>query len=381
MPNVWSGLEVARRGGFDLLRGKRVGLIVNHTSLAEDGSHTLDLLLESGQCEVRGLFAPEHGVRGEVDDRVEDGVDSRTGIPVWSLYNPGAADRPYQPKPEHLEGLEAMVFDLQDIGVRFYTYSATLGYAMEAAAEAGIEFVVFDRPNPINGLDVDGNLPDVSLLGFTAYHTVPVRHGMTLGELALLYREERCPNLKLHVVRCEGWKRSMTWDQTGMMWTNPSPNMRSLTQAFLYPGVGLVEFTNLSVGRGTDAPFEHVGAPYLDAVGLCRRLNASGLGGIATYPERFTPASSRFAGESCSGVRFHIKDLPAFNPVALGAELMHVLNRSGCGWDPARASVLLHCSRTVTDMLEGGYRAAREGWVGPLQGFLARRSAHLQYPE
>ncbi len=271
---------------------------------------------------LAALFSPEHGIRGQADEKVSDSVDEKTGLPVYSLY--GETRRP---KPEQLKNLDALVYDIQDVGARFYTYISTLGYAMEAAAQAHIPFFVLDRPNPIGGVEVEGPLADAYKLSFTAYQTIPVRHGMTVGELAQLYNEQRKLGCDLRVVRMENWRRAMWLDSTGQTWVNPSPNMRSLTEETLYPGVGLLETTNVSVGRGTDTPFELVGAPWLDGQKLAAYLNARGLAGVRFVPVRFTPRASVFKEQECGGVNIVVTDRALFRPVRAGVEMAVALRR------------------------------------------------------
>ncbi|MDQ3803794.1 MAG: DUF1343 domain-containing protein, partial [Acidobacteriota bacterium] len=319
---VLNGVDVLARDGFKQLQGMRVGLITNHTGRDRRGRATIDVLREAPGVKLVALFSPEHGIRGALDDKVSDSVDEKTGLPVFSLY--GETRRP---KPEQLKGLDALVFDIQDIGTRFYTYISTMGYAMEEAAKARLPLFVLDRPNPINGAEVEGPVADADKLSFISYHTIPVRHGMTAGELARLFNEQRQTGCDLRVVKMENWRRGMWLDATGQTWVNPSPNMRSLTGATLYPGVGLLETTNLSVGRGTDTPFEVVGAPWLDGQRLAAYLNARGLAGVRFVPVRFTPRASVFRGEECGGVNLVVTERARFRPVRVGVEVAVALRR------------------------------------------------------
>jgi uncharacterized protein YbbC (DUF1343 family) len=280
---------------LDSLRRLRVGVITNHTGLTAAREPLVDLLRRLG-ITIGALFSPEHGIRGQLDETVPDGVDERTGLPVYSLY--GERKKPTQAQ---LANLDALIFDIQDIGARYYTYISTMGLAMEAAAERGIPFYVLDRVNPIGG-QVEGPLADPDRLSFTAYHTIALRHGMTVGELAQMFNTERSIGADLKVIPCEGWKRSMLYDACGLYWTNPSPNMRRLQQAFLYIGIGVWEGTNLSVGRGTDTPFELVGAPWVDGRALAGMLNELPTSaGVRVVPMVFTPASSVYKGVECQG--------------------------------------------------------------------------------
>jgi uncharacterized protein YbbC (DUF1343 family) len=319
---VLNGVDVLARDGFKQLRGMRVGLITNHTGLDRRGRATIDVLREAPGVRLVALFSPEHGIRGGLDEKVSDSVDEKTGLPVYSLY--GESRRP---KPEHLKDLDALVFDIQDVGARFYTYISTMGHAMEEAAKAKLPLFVLDRPNPIGGLEVEGPVADPDKLSFVSYHPIPVRHGMTVGELAGLFNAQREIGCDLRVVRMENWRRGMWLDATGQAWVNPSPNMRSLTEATLYPGVGLLETTNVSVGRGTDTPFEVVGAPWLDGRRLAAHLNSRGLAGVRFVPVRFTPRASVFKGEECSGVNLIVTDRARFRPVRVGLEMAVALRR------------------------------------------------------
>ena len=319
---VLTGIDVLARDNFKQLQGMRVGLVTNHTGRDRRGRQTIDVLHTAPGVRLVALFAPEHGIRGQLDEKVSDATDEKTGLPIYSLY--GETRRP---KPEQLKDLDALVFDIQDIGARFYTYISTLGNVLEEAAKAGKPVFVLDRPNPIGGTEVEGPIADPDKLSFIAYHTIPVRHGMTVGELAGLFNEQRKLGADLRVIKMENWRRAMWLDATGLTWVNPSPNMRSLTEATLYPGVGLLETTNLSVGRGTDTPFELIGAPWLDGQKLAAHLNARNLPGIRFVPVRFTPKASVFKNEECGGVNLIITNRATFRPVRTGIELAVALRR------------------------------------------------------
>lgn len=319
---VWTGLDVLREAGFEPLMGARVGLVTNQTGRARDGATTIDLLAAAPGVELVALFSPEHGIRGVMDGPVSSSRDTRTGLPIHSLY--GDTRRP---TAEMLQGLDTLVVDLQDVGARFYTYATTMAYLLEAAAARGLRVMVLDRPNPIGGVDVEGPILDESSTGFTGYFPSPVRHGLTLGELARLFNTERGIGAELEVVAMRGWQRETWFDQTGLRWVDPSPNMRNLHQALLYPGIGAIEGSNLSVGRGTDTPFEQIGAPWIDGPELARELNTRRLPGVRVYPLRFSPSSSRFAGELCEGVFFIVTDRDAVRPVRLGLEVAAALYR------------------------------------------------------
>jgi uncharacterized protein YbbC (DUF1343 family)/CubicO group peptidase (beta-lactamase class C family) len=321
IPTVLNGIDVLQRDGFAALKGLRVGLITNHTGINASRQSTIDLLHESPEVKLRSLFSPEHGIRGELDQaKITDSKDQKTGLPVFSLYGESRA-----PKPEQLAELDALVFDIQDIGCRFYTYISTLRLSLEAAAKAGKKFIVLDRVNPIGGIEVEGPAM-VDHETFTATHTIPIRHGMTVGELARMMNAERKIGADLQVIRMEGWRRELLYDQTGLPWQNPSPNMRSLEAALLYPGVGLLEFS-ISVGRGTDMPFQVLGAPFVDDLRLSYELNKLGLSGLRFVPVRFKPSGSVFKDESCGGVRLIITDREALKPVAAGIAIAVTLQR------------------------------------------------------
>jgi uncharacterized protein YbbC (DUF1343 family) len=319
---VLTGIDVLERDGFKQLSGMRVGLVTNHTGRDRTGRQTIDVLHDAQNVKLTALFSPEHGIRGLADEKVSDSRDDKTGLAIYSLY--GETRRP---KAEHLKDLDALVFDIQDVGTRFYTYISTLGYVMEEAARAHVPVYVLDRPNPIGGLDVEGPVADADKLSFIAYHTIPVRHGMTVGELARLFNVERKINCDLRVVKMENWRRGMWLDSTNLTWVNPSPNMRSLSEAALYPGIGLLETTNLSVGRGTDTPFEVIGAPWLDGRRLASFLNSRKIAGVRFVPVRFTPKSSVFKNEECGGVNVIVTDRARFRPVLAGVEIAVALRK------------------------------------------------------
>jgi uncharacterized protein YbbC (DUF1343 family) len=321
-PPAMTGIDVLRSEGFRRLQGRRVGLVTNHTGRASDGATTIDLIHSAPGLTLVSLFSPEHGIRGVLDDKVPSTKDETTGLVIHSLYGDTR-----KPTPAMLEGIDTIVIDLQDIGARFYTYMSTMGLAMEAAAERNIEVVVLDRPNPVNGWQIEGPTLDESALGFTGYFRMPIRHGMTIGELARLFQGERRMNVRLSVVEMRGWRREDWFDETGVPWVNPSPNMRNLIQATVYPGVGAIEASNISVGRGTDTPFEQIGAPWIDGVQLASALNARSVPGARFYPVSFTPASSKYAGEACGGVFILVTDRDALRPVRLGLEIASALTR------------------------------------------------------
>ncbi len=371
-----NGIDALKRDGFALLKGKRVGLITNHTGRDRDGVSTIDLLFNAPDVKLVALFSPEHGIRGAMDEKVSDSVDEKTKLPIYSLYG-----ETRQPTAEQLKEIDTLVFDIQDVGARFYTYISTMGMAMEAAAKSQKSFVVLDRVNPINGAGVEGPVADTDKLSFVAYHPIPVRHGMTVGELAQLFNKERAINVDLQVVRVEDWKRDRWFDETGLTWINPSPNMRSLTQATLYPGVCLLEPTNVSVGRGTDTPFEVIGAPWIDGRKLAEALNNANLPGSRFVPVRFTPKSSVHKDAECGGVNLIITDRKAFESVITGLEIAVQLKKLfPKDFSVERFNRLL-VSQKIFDAFRQGSdaRALRQIWETELDGFRAIRRKYLLY--
>ena len=348
---VLTGLDVARADGFKVLAGSsRIGLVTNHTGRARDGAAAIDLLADVPGAKLVALFSPEHGIRGILDAAVPSSKDERTGLPIHSLY--GATQRP---TAAMLEGLDAIVIDLQDIGTRFYTYMTTMAYVMEEAAARKIKVVVLDRPNPIGGVQIEGPTLDEASVAFVGYlPAMPIRHSLTMGEIAKLFNSEKKIGADLTVVAMKNWRRDAWFDDTGLPWVSPSPNMRNLYQATLYPGIGAFESTNLSVGRGTDTPFEHIGAPWIDGARLSEALNARQLPGIRFYPVRFTPSSSKFAGQECQGVFMIITDRAALRPVRVGVEIASALVKLFPGKLEVDAARRLFGSSAGLDRIKAG---------------------------
>jgi uncharacterized protein YbbC (DUF1343 family)/CubicO group peptidase (beta-lactamase class C family) len=379
-PPVLTGVDVLVRDDFKQLKGRRVGLITNHTGLDRDGRRTVDLLYNARGVELVALFSPEHGIAGKLDhEGIKNERDAATGLVVHSLYD-GDTRRP---KKEHLKGIDTLVFDIQDVGCRFYTYLSTMAWAMEAAGEHGIKFVVLDRPNPIGGLAVEGPIADAGRESFVGCHTIPVRHGLTVGEVARMYRAERNVKVDLEVIEVEGWRRGDFWDATGLTWVNQSPNMRSLTEAVLYPGMGIWETTNISVGRGTDTPFEVLGAPWIDAQAFAAELNATGLKGVRFIPIEFTPDDSKYKAEKCGGINVTITDRNEIDSFAIGLEIATVLRRLyPLDWQAVRADRLLINAEVFNAILDGADRAAIEKlYRDELEDFSERRREYLIYEE
>jgi uncharacterized protein YbbC (DUF1343 family)/CubicO group peptidase (beta-lactamase class C family) len=374
---VLAGIDVLQRDGFRPLAGRRVGLITNHTGLNRAGVSTVQLLHDAADVELVKLFSPEHGFEGKLDvSNIGDSRDTATGLKVFSLYG-----QTRKPTAESLSDIDTIVFDIQDIGARFYTYMSTMGYAMQAAAEHNVRFVVLDRPNPIGAVEVSGPVLDAGSESFVGFHPIPVRHGMTIGELARMFNAELNLGLDLHVVQVEGWERSDLYDATGLMWVNPSPNMRNLNQALLYPGIGLLETTNLSVGRGTDTPFEVIGAPWIDGMQLAAALNRLNLPGVRFVPIAFTPESSKFQNERCGGIHILITNRDEFRSVRTGLEIARQLRRLyPDGWDPKSYNRLLSNRRTLEAVLAGKTVDEIELIYQPeLETFRQRRAGFLLY--
>jgi len=373
---VRPGVEVMAASGFALLKGKSIGVITNHTGVDARGRSILRLLLRAPGVKVKAIFSPEHGLSGQLDEKVASGRDAATGLPVYSLY--GKVKRP---TARMLQGLDALVYDIQDVGVRFYTYITTMGYAMEAAAAHNLEFYVLDRPNPINAAAVQGPVLDQDLCSFIGYCALPVRYGLTVGEIARLFNRERHIGVRLQVIKMEGYNRQEWFDQTGLPWINPSPNLRSLTQTIFYPGVGLVESANVSVGRGTPKPFEMVGAPWISGPRLARYLNQRRIPGVAFEPVTFVPHSNRFRGQRCGGVRLRLVDRNALNSPALGIELASALYRLYPRQFQIERNLGMIGSRAILRALKNGDdpRHIQQQWQARLKSFRRLRAKYLLY--
>jgi len=372
-----TGLDRLVADDFALLAGRSIGLITNQTGVDGQGRRGVDLLAAAPRVRLRALFSPEHGITGQVDVNVPNSRDAATGLPIWSLYGPAR-----RPSPEMLNGIDTLVFDIQDVGVRYYTYLTTLVYALEEGGRRGIQVMVLDRPNPITGSVVEGPLMDPDMRSFTAPHTIPVRTGMTIGEFAQMVVAERKLPVKLTVVPLERWQRGQWFDETGLPWVNPSPNIRTPTQALLYSGVGLLEATNLSVGRGTDMPFEVIGAPWIsDPQTLADGMNARGLAGVQFQAASFTPTSSVYAGQAVGGVRMEVTDRDAIRPVSVGLALgRELMERYPSQFRPAAIQNLLVNRATMWSILRGDPFSRILGWADVSRAsFLQRRAPYLIY--
>jgi uncharacterized protein YbbC (DUF1343 family) len=375
--NVLCGIDVLERDQFAALKGKRVALITNQTGRDRDGKRTVDLIAKAPGVKLTKLFSPEHGLFGLLDEKVSDVTDPATGLHVYSLYG-----KTRRPTTQMLDDVDVMVFDIQHVDARYYTYTATMGNCMEEAAKRKIKFMVLDRPNPTTGLIVDGPIADKSHLGFTAYGPTPIAHGMTMGELAELYNREYGIGCDLTVVKLEGWNRAMWFDETGLMWVNPSPNMRNLTQAVLYLSVTILEASNISVGRGTDQPFEYFGAPWVDGKKLSAELNAAGLPGLRFVPMEFTPASSKFKGEKCEGVYIIVTDRNAYQGARSGVTMAWALHKLfGDKFQLEKVENLLQNKRTMEAIRTAKDPAEiQKVWQDDLAKFKVVRQKYLLYP-
>jgi len=383
-PAVRPGIDVLLTDSVHLVEGRRVGLVTNHTGIDASGVPSIDRLFNHPGVELVALFAPEHGIRGtaEAGAQISGEVDAATGLPIHSLYGDTL-----RPTPESLEGIDVLLFDIQDIGARYYTYVSTMALAMEAAGEAGIPFVVLDRPNPIGGALVQGNVLDPAFSSFVGLYPIPMRHGMTPGELARLFSRRFDVNVELRVVPVDGWSRDMLFPDTGLPWRAPSPNMPDVTSALHYPGTCLFEGTNLSVGRGTDRPFQWVGAPWLDGEALAATLSGLGLPGVEFQGVRFTPVrpgDGKFDGIEVGGVRFEVTNPDTYDPTRTAvAVLVETRRASGNSWE---------WNETHFDRLAGTQQlrlGVEEGepldeilavWPAQLEDFLAIRQETLIYP-
>ncbi|PYT29787.1 MAG: hypothetical protein DMG57_10400 [Acidobacteria bacterium] len=375
---VLTGLDVWADEGFPQLKGKRAGLITNHTGIDRQGRRNIDRMLDAG-VHVAALFSPEHGLSGKEDrENISNAVDPKTGIKIWSLYS--GKDR--RLTPEMLAGLDALVFDIQDVGARFYTYVSTMAYAMEDAAKANIPFYVLDRPNPVTGVHVEPPMLDRDKLSFIGYFPLPLRHGMTVGELVTMFNVENRIGADLTVIRMTGWQRGDWFDSTGLPWVDPSPNLHNLTEALLYPGVAMLEYSpNYSVGRGTDAPFEQIGADFISGPELASYLNQRFIPGVRFYPTRFMPSAAHFAGIEIQGARILITDRQSFDAARLGLEIAAALLKLY----PGKISLdvnrdLIGNANTIRDLQAGeDPRAIRQKLEDSMQTFLRIRERHLLY--
>jgi uncharacterized protein YbbC (DUF1343 family)/CubicO group peptidase (beta-lactamase class C family) len=382
---VRTGIDVLEAHEFrelhpDIAHPLRIGLIANQTSIDSHGLRTADVLAHAKGLRLTAIFSPEHGAAGQLDTTdIANSQDATTGAPIFSVY--GDTDAKRRPTAAQLASIDALVFDLQDIGVRFYTYESTLGYFLEAAAKSGKPIYVLDRPNPVGGTVVEGPVTDAGREAFVSYEQTPVRHGMTVGELARMFAAERAKTAKLTVIPMEGWMRGDWFDSTGLQWINPSPNMRSLTEATLYPGIGMIETSNISVGRGTDTPFELVGAPWANSRELAAYLNARSLDGIRFVPVSFTPNSATYSGQQCNGVNLVVTDRNALDAVELGLEVASAFHALYPAQYKTAGLDTLVRNRATLAAIDAGQdpRRIAEDWREALEQFEKKRTQYLLY--
>lgn len=374
--SVRTGIDVLRASAFELLRGAHIGLVTNAAAVGSDGHTTAETLAHAPGVTLVALFSPEHGFGADRGGPVASTRDTTTGAPVYSLFGPTR-----RPTAEMLAGVDTLVFDLPDVGTRFYTYVSTMRAAMESAAEHHVRFVVLDRPNPLDGVDVQGPLLDADIRSFVNHHPLPVRHGMTAGELARLFAAERGIDVRVEVVRAGGWRREMRFDDTGLRWVAPSPNLPTANAALLYPAAGLLEGTNVSVGRGTPTPFELVGAPWIDGARFAARLSAAALPGASFSAVRFTPSAGPYRGRPCAGVRIRVDDPSAWHPVDVALEVARALRALyPREWRTTELVRLVGSRRVVDALLHGAtLPQMRALWTDDLAAFVQRRAQYLLY--
>ena len=385
MTKVRPGLEVFLEQRMDLVRGLRVGLVTNHSAVTREFTHAVDALMNAG-VRLTAVFGPEHGVRGDTADgqEIPSSVDIRTGIPVYSLYG-----QIKKPTPEMLSNIDVLLYDIQDVGCRFYTYTYTMSYSMQSCGQNGKRFVVLDRPNPVSGKTVEGNILDTEYSSFVGLHPIPIRHGMTAGEMATLLNAELCFNADLEIVECQGWKRSMWFDETNLPWIVPSPNMPTLDAALLYGGLCMIEGTNVSEGRGTTKPFEMVGAPWTDGYVIAEQLNSLNLPGVYFRPVFFTPCTSKHQQQKCSGIQVHVLDRDVVKAVDVGLHVIktfHDLYPEDFQFRPPGTSGkhffdLLAGTNEIRIAIEEGVSVDDivETWRKELQDFIRVRQKYLIY--
>ncbi|HXG93364.1 MAG TPA: DUF1343 domain-containing protein [Blastocatellia bacterium] len=384
------GLEVLLESHLDLLDGQRVGLIVNPASINSRFEHAADLFYREKRINLTSLFGPQHGIRGETQDNMiewQSFRDSRTGLPAYSLYG-----ETRKPTPEMLADVDALVFDVQDVGTRVYTFIYTMALAMEAARELNKKFIVLDRPNPINGIQIEGNIHEPEFRSFVGMYPIPMRHGMTAGELALMFNKEFGIGCNLQVVKMEGWRRAMWYEETGLPWVMPSPNMPTVDTAVVYPGSVMFEGTTASEGRGTTRPFEIIGAPFIEPYRLVERLNEERLPGVVLRPMHFEPTFHKFTGQLCGGLQIHVTDRDAFKPVITGVAIISAIRElypNEFAWkQPPYEYVfdklpfdVINGSARLREQIEAGMPVVEieQDWRDGLNDFAERRKEYLLY--
>jgi uncharacterized protein YbbC (DUF1343 family) len=381
MDPVRPGIEVLLADAANPLAGRRVGLITNHTGVDRTGTSTIDLLVEAQAIELVALFSPEHGIRGVAADgeRIDSETDLRTGLPIYSLYG-----ETRKPTPAMLEGIEILAFDIQDVGARPYTYASTMALGMQAAAEHDIPFVVLDRPNPIGGEIVEGNILDPEFSSFVGMYPIAARHGMTVGELALMYNDLHDIGVELTVIPAEGWRRDVWFDQTGLPWSAPSPNLPRMEAVIHYPGTVFFEGTNLSEGRGTDYPFEQTGAPWLDAAAVVEDMTRMNLEGVRFEAVEYSVRSDarKYPGEILHGVRMTVTDRSTYRPVSTSLLLIDAVNRHhAADFEWSGSMDRLAGTDRLRDAIDSGtLNSLLEEWEIDAQRFHATRAPYLLYP-
>jgi uncharacterized protein YbbC (DUF1343 family) len=373
---VQTGIDVLEAQRFSPLRGKHIGLITNHTGLDFQGRTTIEVLSRAPGVQLVALFSPEHGLAGRGDEKVSSTRDASTGLPIFSLYGENR-----RPTDEMLKGIDALVFDIQDAGVRFYTYTATMGYCMEEAAKRNMAFYVLDRPNPIGGEIVEGPLLDPDKTNFVGYFPLPVRYGLTIGELAQLINAENHIGVDLHVIAMKNWHRNYFFESTGMRWIPPSPNLLTQKGAVLYPGIEILQNAGVSVGRGTETPFEEFGAPWMNGDDVAAALNARDLAGLRFGGQPFIPISGLYAGQRCGGVVIRITNRPAVRAVRTALEIAVVLRKLyPAQFDPAKLLLLAGNAETIR-LLQGGASPEKivSSWSADLAAFEQIRKKYFLY--
>ena len=373
-----AGIDILEQENFAPLEGKRVGLITNQTGVDREGRRTIDVLAHAPGVKLVAIFSPEHGILGKEDTQVASSTDSATGLPIYSLY--GETRRPTDPM---LQGLDALVYDIQDAGVRFYTFTTTMGYCMEAAAQHHIAFYVLDRPDPLNGITIEGPMLDRDKLNFVGYFPMPIRYAMTLGELAQMFNAEDKIGADLHVIAMKNWHREDPYEATGLAWIPPSPNLRSLNAALLYPGIEILQAGGVSVGRGTDTPFELFGAPWIHGVELAQELNRQYVPGVHFVPTRFTPDSALYKGELCEGISLVITDRASLNSMLMGLVIASTLQKFYPDHFALDKIIELVGNSDTMAKLNSGESPFRIvwDWQHDLEAFRAMRAKYLIYPE
>lgn len=381
------GNEVLLEENIALIKGKRVGLVTNQTGLTGGLSSLADVLLSHSEVNLVALFGPEHGYRGDAQAgiEVESYIDKKTNLPVYSLYGDTKS-----PTSAMLKDVEIILFDIQDIGVRYFTYIYTMAYVLESVGKVGLPFVVLDRPNPLGGIKVEGNIVEEDFESFVGNYALPIRHGMTMGELATYFNEEFRMGVDLKVIKMKNWQRGIYYDETSLIWVPPAPNILTLDTAFIYPGTCLIEGTNISEGRGTVKPFEMIGAPWIDAIELSRELNSRKLPGVLFRPVYFSPLMSKYKDKKCEGVQFHTTDREAFLPVLSGLTLLEVIIELYPGsfeWREPSSSehhfffdLLCGTDKIRKGLMKGGKAEdIVKSWKDELLNFKGKRERYLLY--